>query len=420
MAIWQYSDAVAVVGSLPEAPVLHLPVNDPTDPEVTVLVPALNESATIEQFIAWCQEGFAAAGVNGEVVIIDSSDDRTPELALAAGARVLRVPRRGLGAAYRDARGVARGSWVILGDVDCTYDFRDLRGFLNHLRQGDTFVMGNRFTGTIDRGAMPILHQYFGSPLTSGLFARALEVPVGDIHCGMRAMPTDFYNSLPFTESGWEYASEMIVVARRRKVAISEVPIAFHIAPRGRLSHLQRGSPLIAWRAGIGTLRVTFTQAPDFLVRGLSQVLFILGGLGVVMLSGGPVSVGPFRFSLVVQAFSLAVSLFGLGLFGLVALTREVLAERVPLISVLVGSRWQGFLRGLVAGASGGLLLIGICVNAWWRAGFTINPSQGWIGHLAITSFWLVGCCAFLGVLGLSLRLLVRLRQDPVLSLNRR
>jgi len=406
---------VTAFGTLPEAPELHVPAQEEPAPDVTVLVPAMNEETTIGLFVAWCHTGFAQAGVRGEVVIIDSSDDQTPAIALASGARVLRVPRRGLGAAYRDARGVARGQWVILGDADCTYDFRELGGFLTRLRQGTTFVMGNRFRGSIDPGAMPALHRYFGSPATSVVFARALEVPVGDIHCGMRAMPTEFYDSLPFTEPGWEYASEMIVVARRRKVAIGEVPIPFRVAPGGRLSHLQRGSPLVAWRAGIGTLRVTFTQAPDFLIRGLSQVLFLGGALGVLALSVGPVSVGPFRFSLVLQAVSLAVSLLGLGLLGMVALTRQVLGERVPVVGGMTGRHWRRVSQALALGVGVGLGALGVCIGAWASAGFVISDTQQWIGHLALAASWLLATAAFLLVLGLSLRLLSRLVDGHVL-----
>ena len=110
---------------------LLLPADDVADPEVTILIPAVNEALTITDFVAWCHEGLAAAGVVGEILIVDGSTDATPELALAAGARVLKAPRRGLGRAYIDAIPFVRGRYVIMGDADCTYDFRELAPFVD-------------------------------------------------------------------------------------------------------------------------------------------------------------------------------------------------------------------------------------------------------------------------------------------------
>ncbi|HZM42728.1 MAG TPA: glycosyltransferase family 2 protein, partial [Acidimicrobiales bacterium] len=133
---------------------LLVPEGDEPDPEVSIVIPALNEELTIEDFVAWCHEGLCGAGVKGEVLIVDSSNDATSELALAAGARVLRTPKRGLGRAYIDALPYVRGRYVVMGDADCTYDFRQLREFVERFHEGYEFVMGSRWKGSIEPGSM--------------------------------------------------------------------------------------------------------------------------------------------------------------------------------------------------------------------------------------------------------------------------
>src|SRR5260370_2603382 len=138
-------------------------------PRVTIVVPCLNEESVIGEFVDWCHQGLHAAGVTGQILIVDSSADRSPEIAAARGAEVLRVPRRGLGRAYLDALPHVRGDYVIMGDCDLTYDFRALRPFLEKLDEGHEFVMGSRFKGYIEPEPMPALHRYFGTPVTTSL-----------------------------------------------------------------------------------------------------------------------------------------------------------------------------------------------------------------------------------------------------------
>jgi glycosyltransferase involved in cell wall biosynthesis len=144
----------------PDGVRLLVPAADAADPEVTILVPALDEELTIGPFIDWCHEGIRGAGTGVEIVIIDSSTDRTAEIAPANGARVLKTPRRGLGRAYIDAIPHVRGRFVIMGDADCTYDFRMIRLFVDAYRAGAEFVIGSRFRGTVcarcDAGLAPL------------------------------------------------------------------------------------------------------------------------------------------------------------------------------------------------------------------------------------------------------------------------
>ena len=219
---------------------LLVPADDEPDPEVTLLVPAVNERITIEEFVAWCHEGLAAAGVKGEILIVDASTDETPELAVKAGARVLHTPLRGLGRAYIDSIPYVRGRYVIMGDADCTYDFRKLAPFVEAMRSGTEYAMGSRWKGSIERGAMPPLHQYFGTPFTTWILNRLYGSQFSDIHCGMRGITRDALLRMGIVSQSWEYASEMVLKSVRMELVTTEVPVTFLKDQEGRLSHHKR------------------------------------------------------------------------------------------------------------------------------------------------------------------------------------
>ena len=145
-------------GSDPDV-VLHLPEHDVDEPELSIVVPAADEELTVGEFVEWCKQGLEQAGIAGEIVIVDSSRDRTSDVALEHGARVAKTPRRGLGRAYIDALPLIRGRYVLMGDADLTYDFRELRPFVEKFREGYEYVMGSRWKGTIEPGSMPRLHR---------------------------------------------------------------------------------------------------------------------------------------------------------------------------------------------------------------------------------------------------------------------
>lgn len=244
-------------------------------PLVSVVVPTKNEEVSVANFILWCKEGFEKANVQGEIILMDNSTDETPRIARELGARVIHVAEKGLGIAYLAAKNHLNGDIIILGDADCTYDFRNLTPFIEKINSGYDFVIGNRFKGSIEKSAMPFHHQYFGSPITSAIFKHTLGIPVGDIHCGMRAMTRSTFEKLPFLELGWEYASEMIVSARNIGARITEVPIQFLKEPEGRISHHRRITWMSPFLAGWGTLRVTATYALDHALLKLGLVLML-------------------------------------------------------------------------------------------------------------------------------------------------
>jgi glycosyltransferase involved in cell wall biosynthesis len=234
---------------------------------VSIVVPALNEELTIAEFIGWCKEGLETAGVEGEIVIVDSSTDKTPEIAESLGARVLRVPKRGLGQAYIDAIPEIKGDYVIMGDCDCTYDFRELKGFIEKLDEGYEYVMGTRMKGYIEKDAMPKLHRYFGTPLTTKILNFMYGSKYSDIHCGMRAMTLDALKKINLESSSWEYASEMVLKSAKLGLKTTEVPIRFYKDKEGRLSHHKRSGWFSPWYAGWINLRVMFEYTPAFFLK---------------------------------------------------------------------------------------------------------------------------------------------------------
>jgi len=268
------------------------------DIEVSIVVPALNEEITIGEFVDWCWEGLKKANKIGEVLIIDSSTDSTPLIALSKGARVLKTPKGGLGKAYLDSIPFIRGKFIVLGDCDLTYDFRDLQPFMKAFESGADFVMGSRFSGSIERGAMPKLHQYFGTPLTTWILNKLYQSKYSDIHCGMRGLTKQAFIRLQLTSHDWEYASEMVLKAARLKFNIHEVPVNFYKDRKGRVSHHKRMGFLSPWIAGWINLKVMLIYCADtFLV--LPGIFFaILGSVLMLLESIGGIEFGPIRFNL--------------------------------------------------------------------------------------------------------------------------
>ncbi len=294
-------------------------MNSEPSVDVTVLIPTKNEEITISRFVDWCHEGFKNANLKGEVVLMDSSTDATPKIASYKGAKVVHVAEKGLGIAYLMGKEHVAGRYVILGDADCTYDFRKLGPFLTKLGEGYDLVVGNRFRGKIEKHAMPIHHQYFGSPLTSFIFKKSLGIPTGDIHCGMRALTSELFGKLPFTELGWEYASEMIVSSRNLNAKICEIPIDFFKEPEGRISHQKRNGWMTPFKAGWGTLRVTasfsldrFFVFPGTLLASLGLILNLL----LLFLSASTIErleIGNFSSSLFTAVTFIGFLISGLG-----------------------------------------------------------------------------------------------------------
>jgi glycosyltransferase involved in cell wall biosynthesis len=290
--------------------------------EVSILVPCLNEELTIGEFVDWCAEGLAAAGVSGEVLIVDSSSDRSPIIAAEHGARVITVPKRGLGQAYIDAIPHVRGRMAIMGDCDLTYDFRRIDGFVAAVGRGYDFVMGTRTKGESEPGAMPALHRYFGSPATTFMFNVIYGTRFSDIHCGMRAITREALERMELESRGWEYASEMILKARKLQMRTTEVPVRFWKDREGRESHLRRGGWKTPWIAGWNSLRVMFLYAPDFFLLRPGIALLAFGLAIASVLAAGPLSVLGIGFDLHWMLLGIVAATVGYSAVQLALLSR--------------------------------------------------------------------------------------------------
>ncbi len=296
-------------------PKLLIPVNDEKKPTFSIVVPALNEEVTIEKFISWCKEGVALSKERVEILIIDSSSDKTAEIAQKSGARVLIVPKRGLGQAYKDAIPYIRGEFIIMGDADCTYDFRQIPLFVEKYQQGFEFVMGSRFKGNIETNAMPKLHQYFGTPVSTFCLNLIFRAKYSDIFCGMRGITTKALKEMNLRSRSWEYASEMVLKASHLDLKVGEVPINFFKDTEGRFSHMKRNGFLEPWKAGWINLKAMLIYGADFFLVKPGIFLFLIGSILVLPLSFGPIIIDKVSFALSWMLLGLCMSSAGINFF---------------------------------------------------------------------------------------------------------
>ena len=235
------------------------------EPLVSVVIPCLNEAQTIERCVTLAREVLRDNDLAGEVIVADNgSDDGSGELAAAAGARVVREPRRGYGSAYLAGLAAARGRYIVMLDADLTYDFDDIPRFVQELEAGGELVMGDRMDN-IHPGAMPWLHRYVGNPILTGLLNLFFRTGVKDAHCGMRALRRDVLPRLDLRTTGMEFASEMVIRAAKEGLDIREFPIEYH--PR------EGESKLSSFRDGWRHLRFLLVHSPThlFIMPGVAM-----------------------------------------------------------------------------------------------------------------------------------------------------
>jgi glycosyltransferase involved in cell wall biosynthesis len=247
--------------------------------ELTILMPCLNEAETLERCIVKARRFLARSGVVGEVVIADNgSTDGSQAIAEAAGARVVAISERGYGSALLGGIRAARGTYVIMGDSDDSYDFSDLDAFVEKLRDGYELVMGNRFRGGIKPGAMPPLHRYLGNPVLTTIGRVFFNSPCRDFHCGLRGFNRMAILSLDLQAQGMEFASEMVVKSTIRGLRVIEVPTTLSPDGRSRPPHLR------SWRDGWRHLRFLLLFSPRWLFLYPGAAAFVLGTLAMAWL----------------------------------------------------------------------------------------------------------------------------------------
>lgn len=283
-----------------------VPVNGTAPIELSVVMPCLNEAETLEACIRKAQHALDRAGIVGEVIVADNgSTDGSVEIAERLGARVVRVPAKGYGSALMGGIAAASGKYVVMGDADDSYDFGHIPRFVEKLRAGSDLVMGNRFRGGIEPGAMPFLHRYLGNPVLSGLGRIFFKSPFGDFHCGLRAFSKATYARLGLHTTGMEFASEMVVKATLLKLQVAEVPTTLSQDGRTRASHLR------TWRDGWRHLRFLLLYSPRWLFLYPGLALMLVGTLLGLWLLPAPRTVGDVTFDVHTMVYAAAFVLLG-------------------------------------------------------------------------------------------------------------
>jgi glycosyltransferase involved in cell wall biosynthesis len=275
----------------------------PSEPELSVVMPCLNEARTISICIRKALDSFERLGIAGEVVVADNgSTDGSQEIAEELGARIVPVAERGYGSALTGGIAAARGRWVIMGDADDSYDFSELGPFVEQLRNGYDLVAGNRFKGGIRPGAMPWLHRKLGNPVLSFVGRRLYGTPAGDIYCGLRGFDRQKIAALDVQSTGMEFAIEMIVKATMNGLRVTEVPTTLSPDAEGREPHLN------TWRDGWRSIRLLLLYSPKWLFLYPGLFCLLVGLLGMAWLLPSDRSIGEIGFDVsTLLYFGLAV-----------------------------------------------------------------------------------------------------------------
>ncbi len=273
--------------------------------ELSVVIPCLDEAATLGVCVAKALEFFERLGIEGEVVVADNgSTDGSRELAVASGARLVDVPERGYGAALAAGIAAARGEFVIMGDADDSYDFSKLDAFVAGLRAGNDLVVGNRFSGGIRPGAMPALHRYFGNPALTFISRRFFGSPAGDVYCGLRGFRRSAIQELDLRSTGMEFAIEMVVKSSLHRLRIVEVPTTLSPDGRDRAPHLR------TWRDGWRSLRFLLLYSPSWLFLYPGILMIAVGSVVMALLALRTRTIGGVTFdvhTLLYAAFAVII-----------------------------------------------------------------------------------------------------------------
>lgn len=262
-------------------------MSDSDQIDFSIVIPALDEAKTIVRAIGLAQEAIQLSGLTGEVVVSDNgSTDQTVALAEGAGARVVRAEKKGYGYALLTGFKQARGRYLVMGDADATYDFRESVPFLKDLQSGADLVMGSRLAGTIHKGAMPFLHRWLGTPVLSFLINMFFGLRITDCNCGMRAITREAFNRLGLVSGGMEFASEMIIKAGLYHLKVTEHPCSLHVDTRNKPPHLR------TWRDGWRHLRFILLFAPHVVFTIPGWCMLLVGLAITIPVLAGPLYIG--------------------------------------------------------------------------------------------------------------------------------
>ena len=339
-------------------------------PLVSVVMPCLNEAGAVGQCVQAAWQTLKSMDVPAEVVVVDNgSTDGSPEIAAEAGARVIHERRRGYGAAYLRGFQEARGTYLLMGDSDGSYEFTDIPRFIEPLARNECdMVIGTRLKGQILPGAMPWSHRWIGNPILSGMLRLLFRTRISDSHCGMRAFTREAYGKMPMRATGMEFASELVVNALRAHLRITEIPITY----RPRTGESKLVGPRDAWRH----VRFMLLYSPSYLFQLPGLLLVLMGAFLVAYLAGGPRALFGRQWDFHVLLFGALMLILGynLVLFDIFAKTYSMGAGFVGathwLRRLLASfSLEKGLLVGAVLFLAGLGLEIKIVVD-WARSGY--------------------------------------------------
>ena len=378
--------------------------------ELSVVMPCLNEAATLEICISKARRVLDELNIVGEIIVADNgSTDGSQEIASRLGAVLVPVEAIGYGSALMGGITAARGQFIIMGDADDSYDFGEMGALIGKLREGYDLVMGNRFKGGIAPGAMPALNRYLGNPVLSTVGRMFFRSPAGDFHCGLRGFRKAAVMRMDLRTTGMEFASEMVVKATLQKMLIAEVPVTLSPDGRSRPPHLRR------WRDGWRHLRFLLLYSPQWLFF-YPGLLMVLGGLiaGTWLLSG-PIYIGRVGFDVQTLLYAAVAVVIGFqamifALFTKVFAISEGLLPEDPKISKLF--RTINLERGIAAGIS--LVLAGLCgsvyaVSFWDERAFgSLDPSKTLRIIIPSITALIIGCQIILSSFFLSVLVLKR------------
>ena len=333
---------------------------DEKELDVSVVMPCLNEAASVAICVDKVHQAFEGTDISYEVVIGDNgSTDGSQQLARDHGARVVDVTERGYGNALRGAIEAAHGRNIVMGDADDTYDFLGIVPFVRKLDEGHDLVMGSRFKGKIYPGAMPPLHRYLGNPVLTGILNLLFSAGISDAHCGLRAFRKQAYRQMALKTGGMEFASEMVIRAAQERLRITEVPTTLKPDRRDRPPHLR------SFRDGWRHLRFMLMFSPSWLFI-LPGLLFLLPGVALVtLLPFVDITLFGHRFSIHFSILGALLTVVGLGVLQIGVFAKVVFVGK-GLGNDRIGRRFLDTFHLETFLIIGTLLgLIGFCGNGW-------------------------------------------------------
>jgi glycosyltransferase involved in cell wall biosynthesis len=344
-------------------------------PEISIVIPCLNESKTIGTCVKKALHAFEKHGIAGEVIVADNgSSDTSVEVAGKAGAKVVHISELGYGAAIKGGVSAAQGKFIIMGDGDDSYNFLEISPFFEQWKAGKDFVMGNRFQGGIEEGAMPFLHKHLGNPVLSFVGRLFFRNGFGDFHCGMRGFTKKAFEEMKLSTAGMEFASEMVVKATLLKLKTAEVPVKLYKDGRGRPPHLQ------TWTDGWRHLRFLLLFSPRWLFFYPGLVFVFLGLLFSSILIRSVLPFQNLKLDVHTLLYSSATLLIGFQLIAFYLLSQAFARREGLQIQSALDLSWFRLERGLLLAFCFLVLGMGLSLSAlqiWESQHFgPLNPQM--------------------------------------------